>query len=229
MSAEGRGPVSPRRDRDAVATYRPLLFAAARAIGRVLFPVLFRIHVRGAQHVPRAGAAILAGNHRGALDGPLVALYAPRRARFIAKSELFTGAVARLLGALGQIPIDRGRPDRRALRDALAVLASGNLLGMFPEGTRGTGDLASIQHGIGYVALRARCPIVPVACVGSERALPKGARAPRWGSRVTVVFGPPFMLAPTDRPRTRAAVADAAEEIRAHLAAHVAGAEDAAR
>ena len=169
---------------------------------------------------------LLAGNHRGFLDGPLVAAFTPRQASFLAKSELFRGWVARALIALGQIPVDRGRPDREALRRAVAVLEGGGALGMFPEGTRGAGELASVQHGIAYVALRVPgVPIVPVACLGTERAMPKGARLPRLRSRVDVVFGEPFTLTAPASPRARSAVAAAAEEIRAALAAHVASCE----
>jgi 1-acyl-sn-glycerol-3-phosphate acyltransferase len=160
------------------------------------------------------------------LDGPLVAAFVPRQASFLAKSELFHGWVVRPLGWLGQIPIDRGRADREALRRAVAVLAGGGVLGMFPEGTRGAGELESVQHGIAYVALRSPgVPIVPVACLGTERALPKGARLPRWRSRIDIVFGEPFTVPVPANPRARSAVADAAERIRAALAAHVAAAE----
>jgi 1-acyl-sn-glycerol-3-phosphate acyltransferase len=166
---------------------------------------------------------LLAGNHRGFLDGPLVAAFVPRPASFLAKSELFRGWVVRPLGWLGQIPVDRGRADREALKRATAVLQRGGVLGMFPEGTRGAGELESVQHGIAYVALRSPgVPIVPVACLGTEQAMPKGARLPRWRARVDIVFGEPFTVTVPENPRARSAVAAAAEEIRAGLAAHVA-------
>jgi 1-acyl-sn-glycerol-3-phosphate acyltransferase len=166
---------------------------------------------------------LLAGNHRGFLDGPLVAAFVPRAASFLAKSELFRGWVVRPLGWLGQIPVDRGRADREALKRATTVLQGGGVLGMFPEGTRGAGELESVQHGIAYVALRAPgVPIVPVACLGTERAMPKGSRLPKWRARVDIVFGEPFTVTVPANPRARSAVATAAEEIRAALAAHVA-------
>jgi 1-acyl-sn-glycerol-3-phosphate acyltransferase len=169
---------------------------------------------------------LLAGNHRGLLDGPLVAAFVPRQASFLAKSELFSARTARLLGWLGQIPVDRGRADREALRRATAVLARGGMLGMFPEGTRGAGELESVQHGIAYVALRTPgVPIVPVACLGTERAMPKGARLPRWRTRVDIVFGEPFTVSVPANPRARSALAAAAEEIRLALKAHIVQAE----
>jgi 1-acyl-sn-glycerol-3-phosphate acyltransferase len=169
---------------------------------------------------------LLAGNHRGLLDGPLVAAFVPRQASFLAKSELFTGATARPLGWLGQIPVDRGRADREALRRASKVLEDGGVLGMFPEGTRGAGELETVQHGIAYVALRSPgLPIVPVACLGTEQAMPKGAKLPRWRSRVDIVFGEPFTVSVPANPRARSALAAAAEEIRLALKAHIADAE----
>jgi 1-acyl-sn-glycerol-3-phosphate acyltransferase len=92
---------------------------------------------------------------------------------------------------------------------------------VFPEGTRGSGDLATIQHGIGYLALNARCPIVPVVCKGTSAALPKGKVLPRWRTPIDVVFGPAFSLDIPGDLRTRATIAAAAEQIRAHLLDHL--------
>lgn len=201
--------------------YRPL-----RVIARGLARLMFDLRVERATAVPASGPVLLAGNHRGILDAPLIAAFVPRPARFLAKSELFRGRVVHLLGWLGQIPVDRGRPDREALRRALDVLREGHVLGMFPEGARGTGALTTIQHGIAYVALRVPdVPIVPVACIGTERAWPKGSRVPRLRSRVDIVFGEPFTVTVPPNPRARSAVAAAAEEIRKALAVHVADAE----
>jgi 1-acyl-sn-glycerol-3-phosphate acyltransferase len=218
-------PTSPRRAPLPDVQVNQRLYRILRVIGRALIRCTLDVRVRHPEYVPSSGPVLLASNHSGFLDGPLVAAFVPRPASFLAKSELFRGWLVRPLGWLGQIPVDRGRPDRTALRRAVAVLEGGGVLGMFPEGTRGAGALESVQHGIAYVALRVpSVPIVPVACLGTERALPKGARLPRWRSRVEVVFGPPFTLeAPAD-PRTRRAVAVAAEEIRVALAAHVAAA-----
>jgi 1-acyl-sn-glycerol-3-phosphate acyltransferase len=110
--------------------------------------------VIGGEHVPTAGPVLLAGNHTGFLDGPLVYAFSPRSATFLAKSELFVGPLARPLTWLGQIPVHRGHPDRAALRAGLAVLASGGALGVFPEGTRGSGTLEEVSDGLAYLALR---------------------------------------------------------------------------
>jgi cytidylate kinase len=222
-------PVSPRRPTSLVPEFSPRFFLVTSTLLRWVCRLIFTVRVRGAERVPAAGAALLVGNHRGFLDGPLVALFVPRPASFLAKSELFRGPLADFLGRCGQIPVDRGRPDRTALRRAGAVLSAGGVLGMFPEGTRGSGRLESVQHGVGYVALRAACPIVPVACLGTERALPKGRPGrlplPRFGSRIDIVFGEPFLLDGAADPHARRAVGEAAEQIRRRVAAHLAEAE----
>lgn len=215
-------PVSPRRPPLPDVPVRKRLYQMLKVLLQPIISLILKVRVRHSERVPSNGPVLLAGNHRGFLDGPLVAAFVPRPASFLAKSELFRGWVVRPLGWLGQIPVDRGRPDREALRRAVQVLQSGEVLGMFPEGTRGAGELESVRHGIAYVALRVPgVPIVPVACLGTERAMPKGARLPRWRSGVDVVFGEPFTIAVPANPRARSAVAAAAEEIRARLKAHV--------
>jgi 1-acyl-sn-glycerol-3-phosphate acyltransferase len=223
-------PFSPRRAALPDVMLRPRLYRTLRVVVRAIIRLILDVRVGHRERVPSTGPVLLAGNHRGFLDGPLVAAFVPRQASFLAKSELFRGWVVRPLGWLGQIPVDRGRPDREALRRAIDVLAGGGVLGMFPEGTRGAGELDSVQHGIAYVALRVHgVRIVPVACLGTERALPKGARLPRWRSPVDVVFGEPFTIPAPANPRARRAVADAAELIRQQLAAHVSNAATEAR
>lgn len=225
-TATRTAPLSPRRAAPPDIQPKMWLYHYVRVVGRELIRLILDVRVRHPERVPSSGPVLLAANHRGFLDGPLVAGYVPREASFLAKSELFRGYVARVLMWFGQIPVDRGRPDREALRRAIAVLQRGGALGMFPEGTRGAGELESVQHGIAYVALRCPgVPIVPVACLGTEQAMPKGARLPRWRSRIDIVFGEPFTVSVPDNPRARSAVAQAAEEIRVALAVHVARAE----
>ncbi len=200
---------------------KPWLVTASRPFGVTLFRTLFRVEVQGGEHVPRTGPVLLAGNHTGFLDGPLVYALSPRSATFLAKSELFVGPLARALGWLGQIPVHRGHPDRAALRAGLAVLQAGGALGVFPEGTRGSGTLEQVSDGLGYLALRSGAPIVPVAVLGTAAAMPKGSRLPRWRAPVRLVFGPPFALAVEGDPRTRRTVGAAAEQIRLVMVAHL--------
>lgn len=210
--------MSTRRD-DPTRETIPL--AIGRRIAAGLLRTIFRLRVIGVEHLPRSGAVLLAGNHTGFLDGPIVFMFLPRPAMFLVKSELYTGPWARILSFARQIPIRRGTPDRTALSRAIAVLEGDGVLGVFPEGTRGEGKLETIQHGIGYLALRAGCPIVPVLCRGTAAALPKGRILPRWRAPIDVVFGPPFHLEVEGNARARSTVAAAAEQVRQALLAHV--------
>jgi 1-acyl-sn-glycerol-3-phosphate acyltransferase len=214
-------PVAPGPWRRATGTRKNWAVRATRPFGHVLFHSLFRMRVVGTEHVPLSGAVLLAGNHTGFLDGPLVYAFSPRPATFLAKSELFVGPLARALGWLGQVPVHRGRADRTALRTGLAVLAEGGALGVFPEGTRGAGQLEEVSDGLAYLALKSGAPVVPIAVLGTAEAMPKGARLPRWRARVTLVFGAPVTLSARGDPRVRRNVRAAAEELRLVLLAHL--------
>ena len=196
------------------------LSIARRSAARLL-RIIFRVRVTGLEHLPASGPVLLAGNHTGFLDGPVVFILLPRPSAFLVKSELYDTAFRRVLEFARQIPVRRGSPDRTALRRALGVLRAGGVLGVFPEGTRGEGRLESVQHGIGYLALRAGCPVVPVVCVGTAEALPKGRMLPKWRTPVTVAFGPAFEIAVDGDPRARSTVAAAAEQVRLRLREHL--------
>ncbi len=195
--------------------------AITRRAAQLLLRLVFRLRLVGLEHLPSSGPVLLAGNHSGFLDGPIVMIMLSRPSAFLVKSELYDTGFRPILNFARQIPIIRGTPDRTNLHRALAVLRGGGVLGVFPEGTRGTGELAIIQHGIGYLALGGRCPIVPVVCTGTAAALPKGKALPRFRAPIQVVFGPAFSLEVSGDPRTRATIADAAEQIRIQLLEHL--------
>jgi 1-acyl-sn-glycerol-3-phosphate acyltransferase len=207
-----------RRD-DPLRESLPLFLVRHAAAG--LLKLIFRVRVTGLEQLPATGPVLIAGNHTGFLDGPVVFVLLPRPSAFLVKSELYDSPFRRVLEFARQIPVRRGSPDRTALRRALEVLKVGGVLGVFPEGTRGEGRLESVQHGIGYLALRAGCPVVPVVCVGTAEALPKGRRLPKWRAPVTVAFGPAFEVEVDGDPRARSTVASAAEQIRVHLRDHL--------
>jgi len=213
----------PRKD-DPARQSIPL--AMARRFAARVWRLYFRIDIQGLEHLPRTGPVLIAGNHTGWLDGPLVQMLLPRPCSFLVKSELYNGPWRVILDFARQIPVRRGAPDRTALRRALDVLAGGGVLGVFPEGTRGGGALETVQHGIGYIALRAQtadapCPIIPVVCTGTAEALPKGAKFPKFRTPVSIVFGPTFTLDVDGNPRARSTVAAAAEQIRVRLLDHL--------
>lgn len=184
-----------------------------------LVRALLRVRVIGEDRVP-SGGVLLAGNHTGFLDGPLVHILLRRPSCFLCKAELFDGFWARVLRFARQIPVHRGDPDRSALSAALAALADQQVVGMFPEGTRGEGKLETIQDGVGYIAAMSGAPVVPVVCRGTARALPRGKLVPRFGTRVDIVFGEPFHVG-VQPPLRRADIHQAAAEIADQLRALV--------
>jgi 1-acyl-sn-glycerol-3-phosphate acyltransferase len=170
----------------------------------ILYPVLrlvFRPWFEGAQNVPREGPAILASNHLSFSDHFFAPLPLPRKVVFLAKSEYFTGrGLKGLLSktffrGLGQIPVDRtgGAASERALRTGLRVLAAGELLGIYPEGTRTPdGRLYRGKTGVARLALEGRAPVVPTAMIGGFEFQPPGKLAPRLAVRPGVRFGKPL-------------------------------------
>lgn len=200
---------------------RPWLVQGARALGSALARAVFRVRLGGLEHVPATGPVLLAGNHSGFADGPLLFLLAPRPTALLAKAEIFLPPFDKIFHALGQIPVHRGTPDRAALRSALARLAAGGALGVFPEGTRGSGAFESIAEGLGYLAVRSGAPVVPVAVLGTQAAWSRGASLPKLRAPVRLVFGPPVTVRPTGDPRARRTVSVAAEQLRVALVDHL--------
>lgn len=165
----------------------------------VICPVLrvgFWMKVEGHENIPQ-GAAILAPNHTSYMDPPVVGCAAwPRRCCFMAKAPLFQ---IPLLGwyirRVGSFPVHQNTADRQALRTALEVLELGELLIMFPEGTRsGDGYLIEPQTGVALLAKMSGAPVVPTAIIGTREILPADPRLPRW-HRLQVVFGEPMYYA----------------------------------
>lgn len=168
----------------------------------VLTPFIFvtcRVAVRGGRHVPMRGAAIVASNHVSFLDSFFVPVSVLRRMTFVAKAEYFDRWRTRwFFQGVGQIPMSRdgGSASEGALLAARGVIAKGNLLGIYPEGTRSVdGKLHRGKTGVARLAISTGAPIVPCGVTGSREVLPKGKRIPRPG-KVTVNFGEPIDPAP---------------------------------
>jgi 1-acyl-sn-glycerol-3-phosphate acyltransferase len=169
----------------------------------VLGPVLkllFRPWVEGAENVPEEGPAIFASNHLSFSDSIFLPLVVPRRMTFLAKSDYFTGRgikgrlTAAFFKGVGQLPVDRSGGDASgaALRSGLKVLSRGELLGIYPEGTRSPdGRLYKGKTGIARLALEARVPVIPVAMIGTDKALPTGRKLPRI-MRIGIRIGTPL-------------------------------------
>ncbi|MDH6544703.1 lysophospholipid acyltransferase family protein [Streptomyces lavendulae] len=165
-----------------------------------LLRMLFRPRIEGLENIPPEGAAIVAGNHLSFSDHFLMPAILKRRITFLAKAEYFTGPglkgrlTAAFFRSAGQIPVDRSGKDagQAALREGLGVLARGELLGIYPEGTRShDGRLYKGKVGVAAMALGAGVPVVPCAMVGTFEIQPPGRRIPKI-RRVTIRFGAPM-------------------------------------
>jgi 1-acyl-sn-glycerol-3-phosphate acyltransferase len=162
--------------------------------------VYWRVTVDGRDNIPD-GPFILAPSHRSNIDGPLMCNTTRRPMLYLIKSEAWkyrwSGA---FFDYFGGIPVDRGEPDRAALRRCQDVLETGDPLVLFPEGTRQSGPLIeSVFDGVAFLALRAGVPIVPVGIGGSARVQPKGARFLK-PAKVHLVIGEPLVV---DKPEGR--------------------------
>jgi 1-acyl-sn-glycerol-3-phosphate acyltransferase len=191
----------------------------SRQVGRFLARVWWATRVVGAEHVPARGPVLLAANHTGVIDGPVLLGASPRPAHILVKEEMFHGPVGAVLRAAGQIPVDRtgGRP---ALATALGVLRRGGAVGVFPEGNRGRGDATSARAGVAWLAVHGHAPVVPVAILGTRRTGETVGHVPAPRRRLHVELGAPVPVT-WDHLSGRAAVGVAAEAVREALAALV--------
>jgi 1-acyl-sn-glycerol-3-phosphate acyltransferase len=168
----------------------------AKAVLTPIFRFAWRIQVRGADHVPRTGGAIIAPNHTSVLDSFFVPLVLKRRITYVGKAEYLDDWKTKFLfPAMGMIPIDRagGDASRRALDASVEVLESGELFGIYPEGTRSrNGQLHKGHTGVARLALRTGSPIVPVGILGSRDVQPPDAKVPRPFREVGIHFGEPI-------------------------------------
>lgn len=196
--------------------------AVGRGIGIGLMYGLFRPRVLGGWQVPATGPVILAVNHSHNIDGPMLMGTAPRPVHFLIKKEAFVGPLDPFLTGIGQVKVDRTTADRTAITAALGVLQHGGVLGIFPEGTRGEGDFASLRAGLAYFAVRSGAPIVPVAVLGSTERRGRLIRAlPPLRSKVDVVFGEAFAAGDGSGRRTRKALDEATVRIQERLTGHL--------
>ena len=183
------------------------------------------INERGEWHVPTDGPVIIASNHIGWLDGPLLIATTPRPAHALVKKESFAGKTGALLRFAGQIKVDRTGTDAGAVRLAVQALRAGQSVVLYPEGTRGDGEFTAIKGGIGYLALVTGAPIVPVAIFGTRTAGGASDARPQKGARIDVIYGPSIQFTNHSWPREKESVAEATAQIHEHLLAHLAEAK----
>ena len=177
-----------------------LPYGILRAFLTPFLMILFRPKVKGLRNVPGTGPVIIASNHLSFSDSIFMPLVVPRKVTFLAKSEYFTspgpkGLLKKLTFiALGQVPVDRsgGRRSEAALLTGLKILAEGNCLGIYPEGTRSPdGRLYKGRTGIARLAIESGAPIIPVAMSNTDKIQPTGKIIPNL-HRVGMIFGEPM-------------------------------------
>ena len=182
-------------------------YATLRALLTPILLIAFRPKVKGLRHVPATGPCILASNHLSFSDSIFMPLVVPRKVTFLAKSEYFTspglkGLVKKLTFiALGQVAVDRagGSRSEAALLTGLSVLANGECLGIYPEGTRSPdGRLYRGRTGVARLAFESGAPVVPVAMFNTADIQPTGKIIPKI-MRVRMVFGEPLHFGPPEK------------------------------
>jgi 1-acyl-sn-glycerol-3-phosphate acyltransferase len=160
----------------------------------------FRPWVTGSHNIPKTGAVILASNHLSFIDSVFLPLVIDRNVAFLAKSEYFTGkglkgwATKMFFKATGMLPIDRsgGKASEASLNTGLKRLATGDVLGIYPEGTRSPdGKMYRGRTGVARMILEGHVPVVPVAMIDTEKVMPIGTRIPKV-RRIGVIIGEPL-------------------------------------
>ena len=161
---------------------------------------VYRPWVEGAENIPATGPVILVGNHLSVIDSFFLPIMIERRVYFLAKSEYFTGKglkgwlVKTFMLGVGQLPIDRsgGKASEASLNTALKVLDRGDVLGIYPEGTRSPdARLYRGRTGVARMVLESGVPVVPVVMIDTEKAMPIGAKFPKI-RRIGTVIGEPL-------------------------------------
>lgn len=192
-----------------------------RPAGRAWFGRRYDVRIHHADRVPATGPQVVAVNHLGWLDGPLLVACHPRPVHALTKAEMFTGRLGAFLHAVGQIPLDRAEIDPAAIRSCLRVLRDGGVVGIFPEGTRGGGDLRRTRSGAAYLAAVTGARIVPLAVLGTR--VPGGASEsrPPAGSRIDLVYGEAFETRRLDFPRRQHDVRQVRNEVHQRLRSHL--------
>jgi 1-acyl-sn-glycerol-3-phosphate acyltransferase len=203
----------------------PLLYSIGKVTVGYAMTLGWRPHVEGLENIPRAGGAIFAGNHLSVADELFLGAVVPRHIAFWAKAEYFRGGGIRggitklVLEGLGAIKVERGggRAALTAFDGAIPVLKAGDMVAIYPEGTRSPdGRLYRGRTGVARLAVAAGVPIIPVGMLGTERVQPIGQRFPRLGQgKVTVKFGRPIET--TGRSNDRTALRALTDEVMAEI------------
>jgi 1-acyl-sn-glycerol-3-phosphate acyltransferase len=191
-------------------------------VAATIHSMWFRGEVVGTENLPGAGPYLIASNHASHLDPPFVGCNIAKQMRFFARKSLWSnGLMIWWLDQVETIPVERDSGDIGAIKRVLQALKEDRSVVLFPEGTRSSdGQLQKAKGGVGLMACKTGVPVVPCRVYGSFKAFGKGAKIPRLGTPVTVVFGPPITAAEYDDPKVGKARYDvAAQRIMDRIAA----------
>lgn len=163
-----------------------MFYRFGRAIIKLLNLILYNIHVEGEENIPETGGVVLCPNHISNYDPLAVATHMKRQVHFMAKAELYKNFIVRkVLLAVGTIPVDRGKVSLETLKESLRVLKNGEILGIFPEGTRvKNGERKKPMEGFVVFALKTKSPILPVHIEGEYK----------FRGKINIKFGKPIEL-----------------------------------
>ena len=215
-----------------IATRMGFLIGMGSAVLRGIARSILRLRFEGDTNLPRKGPLIVAANHASSADPVLIGAFLNgklgRPVNWLGKRELveypLTGWAFRIAGIH---PVDREAADLDAFRTAMRILEAGQVLAVFPEGTRSRdGALQQVREGVGMLALRSGAPVLPVGVIDSDLAWPRGQLLPRFGRRVTVRYGEPFIVdaaasadGSAEKPDRRAVTQAATRQIMTRIAA----------
>ena len=187
-----------------------------------IYRMWFRGEVIGTENFPRTGPFLIASNHASHLDPPIVGCLVTRQMRFFARRSLWGNRLlAWWLDRVETIPVERDSGDIGAIKRVLQALKENRAVVLFPEGTRSPdGHLQKPKAGVGLMACKTGVPVVPCRVYGSFRAFGKGAKLPRFGTPITIVFGRPIPASDYDDPSAgKARYETAAQRIMDRIAA----------
>ena len=198
---------------DGVRHPRRWLLHSGRPLSRWIIRRWYDVRVHHADRFPERGPVVVVGNHIGVIDGPLMAIFAPRPVHALTKIEMFQSRLGWFLALAGQIPLDRFRADPQAVRVALRVLRDGGAVGVFPEGTRGNGELDSFRRGSAYLSLVTGATVVPITFIGSREPGGHSNSLPPKRARIDIVVGHPVPVDAVPWPRLSAHVSAVSEDL----------------
>ena len=134
-----------------------MIYTLVKNLFKILFTIFLRLKVEGTENIPKDGPLVIASNHLSLLDPPVLGTAATRKVHFMAKEELFVPVLGTIYKILGAFPVRRGGADRAAIKHGIDILESGQVLAIFPEGTRSkTGELGKAQPGALMMASKAK-------------------------------------------------------------------------